>query len=445
MRGRIALGALLVVSAAALVISCGEDDEGGGRRQPTGAAGRGGSGGNGGGGGPGGAGGSGGNEPSAIIDVEGQVIDANGDPVLGAFVFLNEDFENNLLTDAGGRFTGRSVEAPYTLTVLRDEQVVHLVGLKNPEPVILATDTLRFEHLVRFKGEENLEPPIPDGDGLACAVAEAHECALDWNKETGEFSIDLKFVGGLERDRGDLLFLHTRDVDDTTQFLRAARVPDLEFGPDVVQSGLEANFSLDVLTFQTSVTVEPGAYDSSVIAVLRNYTVEGVTFYQTHVVPVGKPFDVPTEGGYVRVLGKDAHGVYAYRTVRAEAGKMEIRLPESSKMRIVRPKQNQVVSASPEVEWTRVDGAHSYLVSVTTAGGKLVAVLPADRPSLRIPDLRAYGMPHAVAHSMNIWALPSEAKLDPETVARAGPGIFGFTAMESGSHFAAGLGFSIQD
>lgn len=437
---RSVLGAMLAIAIAAIVVSCGDDD--GERRRPSGAAGSGGSGG--GSGGSGGSGGTGGQE-TEVIDVDGQVIDADGEPILGAFVFLNEDFENNLLTDTQGRFSARQVEAPYTLTVLRDKQVVHLVGLMNPEPVIVATDTLQFEQLVRFKGETSLEPPIPDKDWLACAVAEAHECVLEWNRETGEFSVDLKFVGGLEREQGDLVFLHTRVVDDATEFLKAALVSDLDFGPDVAQSGLEANLSLNAVTFETSVDVEPGAYDSSVMAVLRNYTVEGVTFYRTHVVPVGEPFDVPTEGGFIRVVGRDAHGVYAYQTVRAEKGKMEIRLPEKSQMRIVRPKQNQAVPPSPEVEWTRVDGAHSYLVEVTIGAGNLVAVLPADRTSLRIPDLRAYGMDHAIAHIFGIRALPPEAKVDPEAMSKAGPGLFGLTAMESGTHFAAGVSFLIQD
>jgi len=69
--------------------------------------------------------------------VRGQVISPDGVPLLGALVFLEENYDEFAVTDAMGRFAIPVVEAPYSLTALHDGRAVHIESLGNPEPVIV--------------------------------------------------------------------------------------------------------------------------------------------------------------------------------------------------------------------------------------------------------------------------------------------------------------------
>lgn len=373
--------------------------------------------------------------------MQGRFIKADGDPILGAFVFFNEDFENNLLTDKDGGFKAE-VEAPYTLTILYEGLAIHLVGLTNPEPVIVGTDELRPLSEVHFEGQTDLPAPIPSQEQIACAVAGAHSCNLTLNKEKAAFSATAKLYEDLEREKGDVLLVHTEHPDDLTiNFLGAARLSDVDF---TELETLEVEFS-EVLTFEAAIELDPGAYENDLAAKLLSYTVDGLSVHKSNRVPLDATFKVPTEGGVIQVTGTTATGAAVFHHFPAKSGKMEVSLPENSQMHVVRPKKNATVSSTPVIEWTHVEGARSYFVVLLSSSGVMYVTLPGNQNSMRVPDLSEYGLDHASAYFGAVYSVPPEAELDAEDLARAGLGFYRLEWLESGTYFMDGFQFEIKE
>lgn len=397
-----------------------------------------------GGAGGGGAGGTGGDEQPKTIEVRGKVVRPDGNPLPGALVFLNGDYEEKIETDAEGAFTIDEVERPYTLTLVSGKDVLHLVGLMNPEPLLVGEGDHRLERIVRLSGTlEDVPTPIHASNQLACAVAEAHFCSLELDHGTGAYSVDLKLVG--ESEGGDVAFVLMRHPDvDFTTFLTAGRLEDVSFQTDEEQGGLDLQLAPPIATFHTTLKVDAGVY-TEVMAAFHRFTIDGLVFNVITPAPVDAMFDVPVGGAILQVWGRDASGSSVVRYLPAEEGEMEVELPKKTAFSVVRPAHGATVAATPIVEWTPLDDARSYYVQIQKEEGLFRASLPGDQRSLRLPDLSAYGITHTGVHVMEVMAIPDEAELDPEDFARAGPGTLRLNMMERGTTFMGQAVFQIED
>gem|GEM_PF-3406698 len=222
-----------------------------------------------GGGGGGGAGASGGEAgeggAGGPIDVRGQVISPDGVPLLGALVFLEENYAEFAVTDAMGRFAIPVVEAPYSLTALHDGRAVHIESLGNPEPVIVIGDPLFNEVERRFwlSLEGRLTGAgIPGGPSLElyCAASVVAHCVVDdFDPTTGVFDVDLTVYGSA--DRADVVFATTVEESGTVRFGASGRIEDVELRPEARHEGLLVELDAPIETRSASVAVDLGVYD----------------------------------------------------------------------------------------------------------------------------------------------------------------------------------------
>lgn len=447
MRNKSVLAFLLAISVAAIGFSCGDDDEGGSKKAPAGAGGGGGSGdgGSGGSGGSGGEGGTGGHEVPATINVSGEVIDGDGEPILGAFVFLNEDYEDNLVTDSDGKFSATEVEAPYTLTVVNGSFVLHLVGLDNPAPIVVGTEAGKVKRVVQLPGQTNIETPIPAGRRIYCSVEGAHVCDVEVDLGTGEFIARLELYEDLDREKGDVHFVYAEPVNDQLRnYHNSTVVTDVDFPAGLDQDPLEANFSDHILGFDATVNVGYGAYGHMTSGKMLSFMVDGSTVRKPHGFPLANVFNVPSDGATLQVVGQHTSGAKVYVHFPAKNGVTQIDLPEKPAMQIVRPKKDATVSATPTLEWTRVDDARSYLLRLKHASASYVIAVPADRTSFKLPDLSEYGIDHSGEYSGDVTSVPPEVDLDPADLGRAGLGTYRLDALEDGTYYSDSFGFEVE-
>lgn len=386
MKIRAKFGWLVLVAAAALVIACGDEGEAresspgaGGTAGEGGAGGEGGEGGDGGAGGTGGeggAGGGGGEEPPVGFELHGRVFDIDGSPLLGAFVFLDDDYENHRITDWNGSFSASGVEAPYALTLVYEGAMFHLAGLTKPDPVIVMAppNFIRVERLAlegEFvlleegpDGEEEPVLPIPAEQTLLCGSTFPAQCMTEIDRPTGAFTTDLAFPG--EGGRGDLLFVHVEEeYPSPPRFRGAARFADMDLRSGPTIEGLVPEFSLPIPTLQASLELDPGAYHVNVSTQLNTFWVQG-TKVLAGLTLNGADFEFPAEGATLGFEAKAPTGESILHFARAKEGTMEVRFPSRLGFRVVLPPQGATVEGPPVLEWTAAENPLSYLVLLSS-------------------------------------------------------------------------------
>jgi len=361
-----------------------------------GVGGTGGMGGDGGTGGTGGIGGTGGQPPSR--DVKGTVVDHDGEPVAGALVALDGDFENFLITGINGTFVFPAVGDDYSLTVAAGETIfVHLEELRRRNPIIaigpafafVSASTMEVSGSVTSDMEDLF--PLPAGEKLSMSFTGETFGPIDVSAD-GSFADETSWFGPRERPAEAVAILYEQDAD-------AIRILDAGKATTTLRHG--ETLSLDVMLglgpiepVDTEIATSFGRYDSTPGLAVSYFTVHGARFLaMTMLNAVGGTFGLPPGDTKLILTGSDPDGNVAYASGSAIlGGTTQLSLPEKTMLKAVVPAMGATgLPPTATLGWTPVPKASANWVTMEADGKSYTFVLSGSKSTFKLPDLSPMG------------------------------------------------------
>lgn len=388
---------LLTYSCAAVLLACtsGLGSEGG----------NGGSQANGGSGGfddpgSGGTGGKGGAEPVEPLDpnqIEGRVLYFGIDPVEGAVVAINGDFDNVLRTASDGSFSFSDVEKPYRLTVIGGGILTDIEWLNTSTPVVDLghPDPVWRSHIQGYVRTDKL-PPSSSGESIVVSMRGNMPLAVHPIDHLGGWFGDDFLWAGAKTLSTELTAVHLREgsgcIDAYLGTGRSERV-HLEGGrkatAEIYLNGPAPE------SHQVQFTHSVGLYnhtrlpgEASPFASISSVFVDRAPYYVRCVADdYSGPFKLPKEGAQFLLMGKDELGTSAFKLVRSNESQVDLRF-SSEPIQTISPEYDaKDVPLDPTFRWIPMRGAALQIVRVwgNREGREHRWVLPGDVESISFP------------------------------------------------------------
>jgi len=412
---------LAVFVAVSIAIACGGSGGGGGSGTGgTGGVGAGGSAGSGGAGGDGGTGGTGGTGglpgtggsggmggaggtggTPVSQDVVGTVIDHSGEPLSGALVALDGDYDNLVITGIDGRFVFPSVADTYTLTVASEgSNFLHLVGLRRRNPVVpiqqVASGFVRPRSMQVSGTVGSDDTDLFPLAGKAIVIGfDGESLSLLQADPDGTFGNNALWFGPKERPANAMALL-VNDAGGTAVEVFDAGKAQVTLRDGDTADSLEIELGMGPpASAESKIKPDFGAYSANPSVNLTSFTVHGFRFNVFESLPTTDEYSISLPQGPSRVLinGFDPDGNQALvASSLSLGGETALRLPDKTVVKTVLPEEGQTgVSSTPTLGWTPLPGADVNWVFVLAPGANYAFIVPGSATTLKLPDLEPLG------------------------------------------------------